>query len=134
MAHFKSVGGFSLIELMIVVSIIGILSVSALPTYQHYTKRARFAEVITSTEPYKMAVAIALQQGTPLSDINTNSNGIPDSPKSTANLESITVEQGVITATGSNLVDNNTYVLSPSGDGTNFTLTGSCLDTGLCHA
>jgi type IV pilus assembly protein PilA len=134
MLNKKRMLGFSLIELMIVVSIIGILAVSALPTYQRYTEKARFAEVISATAPFKIAVAIALQQGTPINQINSNSNGIPNSPTSTSNLSNINVTQGIISATGTDLVENSTYILSPNSDGSLFTVSGTCLDNGLCHA
>ena len=55
--------GFSLIELMIVVSIISILALIAIPSYRGYTVRARFAEVITTADTFKTAVSLALQQG-----------------------------------------------------------------------
>src|SRR5687768_11021587 len=93
--------GFSLIELMIVIAIIGILAIIAIPSYQDYTKRARFSEVIAATAPYKTAVSLALQQGTPVAELNTNTHGIPASPKPTQNLTSIKVEKGIITATAS---------------------------------
>jgi type IV pilus assembly protein PilA len=48
--------GFTLIELMIVVAIIGILSSIAIPQYQQYTSRARWANVWTSVGPVKTAV------------------------------------------------------------------------------
>lgn len=126
--------GFSLIELMIVVTILGILTTLAIPSYQSYTQRARFAEVITYTGLYKTAISLALQQGIPLSDISTGKNGIPAEPKSTKSLASIKVDNGIITATGTDLVNNATYILKPNTDGSIWTISGSCLKNGYCNA
>jgi type IV pilus assembly protein PilA len=53
--------GFTLIELMIVVAIIGILAAVALPAYQDYTVRAKVSEVILAASSAKVAVAEAAQ-------------------------------------------------------------------------
>lgn len=53
--------GFTLIELMIVIAIIGILAAVALPAYQDYTVRAKVSEVILAATPAKTAVAESYQ-------------------------------------------------------------------------
>ena len=55
--------GFTLIELMIVVAIIGILAAVALPAYQDYTVRAKVSEVLLAASSAKTAVAEAAQVG-----------------------------------------------------------------------
>jgi prepilin-type N-terminal cleavage/methylation domain-containing protein len=134
MSLVSRIFGFSLIELMIVVSIIGILAMIAVPSYQNYTQRARFAEVISTTEIFKTAVSLALQQGALLAELTNGKNGIPTGPKSTKNLDNIKVENGIITATGTAIVNNATYILKPNDDGSIWTISGSCLKSGLCNA
>lgn len=63
----KAQQGFTLIELMIVVAIIGILAAIALPAYQDYTVRSRVMEGITMLEPVKLAIGTEV---TTLADLN----------------------------------------------------------------
>ncbi len=125
--------GFSLIELMIVIVIIGVLTTIAIPSYQLYTTRAHFAEVVAATAPYKTAIALDLQQGMLATDLMINTNGIPEAPLPTKNLKDLTVENGIITATGTDIAGGATFILTPNNDGTLWTITGSCLAAGLCN-
>lgn len=124
--------GFSLLELMIVVTIIGILSMIAIPSYQHYAKRARFIEVIAATAPFKIAIALALQQGENIAELNNGTAGIPPSPTATKNLANLRVENGVIIANASEIAGGASLILTPNADGSDWTIGGTCQSAGFC--
>ncbi|MFZ5527487.1 MAG: pilin [Pseudomonadota bacterium] len=110
--------GFTLIELMIVVAIIGILAAVAIPQYQDYTKKAKVGNALTSVDSLKTAVALCAQEaGGSLTDCSTGSNGI-NAFTTTKEVSGATVTAGVIVATlgtglGTNL-DGKTLTFTPT--------------------
>lgn len=117
-ARRKAQKGFTLIELMIVVAIIGILAAVAIPQYQDYTKKAKVGNALTSVDSLKTAVALCAQEaGGVLTGCTTGSNGI-NAFTTTKEVSAASVTDGIITATlgtgiGTNL-DGKTLTFTPT--------------------
>jgi type IV pilus assembly protein PilA len=130
--------GFTLIELMIVVAIIGILAAIAIPAYQNYVKKARFSEVLSIGDGYKTAVNSCLDENAgSLTACDAGTNGIPAAAAATNNLAAgMTVADSVITMTGTTAAGGWTSVLTPAynaaGSAVVWTQSGTCLAAGAC--
>ncbi|ENX1589997.1 pilin [Neisseria gonorrhoeae] len=90
--------GFTLIELMIVIAIVGILAAVALPAYQDYTARAQVSEAILLAEGQKSAVTEYYLNNGEWPENNTSAGVASASDIKGKYVESVTVANGVVTA------------------------------------
>ncbi len=110
--------GFTLIELMIVVAIIGILAAVALPAYQDYTVKAKVSEVILGASQCRTSVSEVYQTAT--SGPGAGNWGCETTTQSSKYVASVNTDaNGVITVTASNATDlrgaaNMTITLTPT--------------------
>jgi type IV pilus assembly protein PilA len=138
----KAQSGFTLIELMIVVAIIGILAAVAIPQYQNYVTRAKLSTVLAQVDPLKLAVAEFAQtnsSGTTITLPATpwTSLGLAGAPGASGNVSGIAIgTDGTITATlvgfgdGAGVPATVAFAPSIDGSGSKINWAATCTPTG----
>ncbi|QKJ85854.1 Prepilin peptidase-dependent pilin [Paramixta manurensis] len=105
-------GGFTLIELMIVIGIVAILSAIGLPAYQNYLRKAALTDMLQTMVPYKTAVELCAVEHGGIAACNAGNQGIPE-PKGSRYVSGLTVSGGIITLVGQESLNGLTVTVTP---------------------
>ena len=124
----KAQAGFTLIELMIVVAIIGILAAVALPAYQDYTVRGRVSELLIIGSSFKNTIAENAANNNGI-DAATACLGVTDLAIATTNMATATCTlAGIVTINGTAKAGSAKIVLTPTRN-TEGTVSWKCVGT-----
>ena len=127
--------GFTLIELMIVVAIIGILAAVALPAYQDYTIRAKMSEVVLAASACRTTITEVYQSGSSSSGPGVNNWGCETSTAASKYVAQVQTDaNGVVTVTATGFsntaIDGKAITLTPYKDATT-TLTTATMNVAV---
>ncbi|WPO99307.1 prepilin-type N-terminal cleavage/methylation domain-containing protein [Pseudomonas sp. HR96] len=130
--------GFTLIELMIVVAIVGILAAIAMPVYQDYIRKAAYTEIVSAMAPIKTAMDVCYQSTSDQASCDTAQKlgmTLPTNTGQALASISLTAGTGAINATPNDyrgIAATDTCVMTPTplNGGLTWAYSGPCVDRG----
>lgn len=129
MEKFSKVKGFTLMELMITIIIVGILAAVAIPSYLNYTRKAYYSEIVRATAPYKISVAECYHNLGTMTGCDGGTNGIPANITTAQGaVGALTTTDGVITVVPvaqNGITADDNYILTPTASSSALTWASS---------
>jgi len=125
--------GFTLIELMIVVAIIGILAAVAIPAYQDYTVRAKIQEAVNLSNPHRTSMGIACSEGTMVTASQQTDLGLA-APTSYNGKYTSTIQANGTTISNGTVVLTMKQIGNQINAGSTIIYTGTCTPGGMTWA
>jgi len=134
--------GFTLVELMIAIAIVGILAAVAMPMYRDYTEKAKFSNLISLADGYKTHISVCLQTEAIGNCATFGANGIPAKfttvPDGLSALTDFTINGTSNAISFTSTLDdqdqaNVTYTNTPTVEGGAlvWTITGTCTNANV---
>ena len=126
--------GYTLVELMVVLAIVAVLTTVALPAYQNYSEKAKFAEVLSISDGYTTAVGVCIAQTGSKDECDEGAHGIATVDVSATYVDTGSISNGTIQLTATDAAGGYTSVLTPTlvAGSITWAQTGTCIPIGYC--